>query len=236
MLELSEVCVWYGRRQILHDIELTLEPGECVAVIGSNGAGKTTIARALARIGGRTYGRIAVDGIDLLAIKAHKVARAGLALVPERGGLLSRMTVLENLRLSLESAGRARPGGEDRLAWCYELFPRLKERSTQRAATLSGGERRMLLLSRAIVSGAQYLVLDEPSLGLMPSLTTELLTGVVPRMIREGMAVLLIEQNAEQALSIAARAYVLERGRVVAQGQASTLLASDMVRSAYLGI
>lgn len=236
MLRTEDLCVWYGRRQILFDINIRIPLGQCVAVVGSNGAGKTTLARALAGIGGRTQGRVLLGDIELLALPGHRVAAAGLGLVPERGGTFGRMTVGENLQLSMEYAGRERRGAEERLAWCNELFPRLSERTAQRAATLSGGERRMLLFSRAIVSGAQLLVLDEPSLGLMPSLTTELVTRIVPQLTERGLGVLLIEQNAQQALSVAEGAYVLERGRVVLEGSGPELLSSDLVRAAYLGV
>jgi len=236
MLKVEKLSVWYGRQQVLHDVSLEVASGECVAMVGSNGAGKTTLARTMLGVGGKARGHVWMGDQDLLRLKPHLIAGFGLGIVPERGGTFGRMTVLENLKLSMEFAGSKSEHRDETLEWCYTLFPRLEERLSQKAATLSGGERRMLLISRALLAGAKIMVMDEPSLGLSPQLTAEVIHQVIPRLIERGLGVLLIEQNARQALSIADRGYVLESGQVVLEGSGRELLHSDLVRAAYLGV
>lgn len=233
MLVVEKLSVSYGKRQVLHDVSFSIGANECLAVIGPNGAGKTTLARTLAGIGGRGSGSAQLNDRQVLGLRGDQVVREGLALVPERGGLFTEMTVHENLKISHEFAGT---GDAEDLEMVFELFPRLRERLTQSAGTLSGGERRMLLIGKAMLARPKVLIMDEPSLGLSPLLTSEVILRLVPRLIERDVSVLLIEQNAKLALRTADRALVLDQGRVVAEGASDELMASDSVRTAYVGI
>jgi branched-chain amino acid transport system ATP-binding protein len=234
MLSLESISVHYGAICALRDVSIEVNAGEIVTLIGSNGAGKSTTLRAVSALRRPSSGKISFEGKDLAGKKPHEVLRMGLAQVPEGRGIFPNLTVDENLDLG---AFARKDGGEvakDRTR-VFELFPRLKERLKQRAGTLSGGEQQMLAIGRAMLARPRLLLLDEPSLGLAPQLVQTIF-----RIIREinaaGTTIFLVEQNAHMALQVAHRAYVLEVGRVVMQGNAAELAKSDAVRKAYLGI
>jgi len=220
----------YHGFQVLQGIDLDVLPGITV-VLGPNGAGKTTLLKSLAGLLPRT-GDVTLDGAPLPAEDATACVRQGLALVAEGRQLFPQMTVTENLELG----GWLVPAGlrAERLARAFEDFPRLKERTTQLAGTMSGGEQQMVAVARALMSGPRLLMLDEPSLGLAPRMVDELL-AIVRRIAAQGVTVLMVEQNVRKALCVADRGYVLERGRIVAADNAQALLASDAIRHAYLG-
>ncbi|MBB3180138.1 ABC transporter ATP-binding protein [Variovorax sp. Sphag1AA] len=220
----------YHGFQVLQGIDIDVLPGITV-VLGPNGAGKTTLLKALAGLLPRT-GDVKLDAAPLPAEDATACVRQGLALVAEGRQLFPQMTVTENLELGgwlVPAKVRA-----ERLARAFDDFPRLKERATQLAGTMSGGEQQMVAVARAMMSGPRLLMLDEPSLGLAPRMVDELL-AIVRRIAAQGVTVLMVEQNVRKALQAADRGYVLERGRVVASGDAETLLHSDVIRHAYLG-
>jgi branched-chain amino acid transport system ATP-binding protein len=221
----------YGGIRVLHGVDLDVPAGRLTALVGPNGAGKTTVLRALSGLLPR-QGDVRLDGIPLPASAAAVVAR-GLGQVPEGRELFGRMTVRENLELGAWRTPRAERAA--RLERVVATFPRLGERSRQLAGSLSGGEQQMLAIGRALMTGPRLLMLDEPSLGLAPRLVESLL-AVVRRLPAEGVTVLLVEQNVAQALALAERAHVLERGRVVLSGPAHALLDSEAVRAAYLGV
>ena len=230
-LTVQNLTTGYHGFQVLQDLSLQAAPGITV-IVGPNGAGKTTLLKALAGLLPRT-GTVALDGSDLPAMNATACVQRGLALVAEGRQLFPQMTVTENLELGgwlVPSRTRA-----DRLAQAFEDFPRLKERATQLAGTMSGGEQQMVAVARAMMSGPRLLMLDEPSLGLAPRMVDELL-AIVQRIAAQSVTVLMVEQNVRKALQIAQRGYVLERGRIVASGAAAELLQSDVVRQAYLGV
>jgi branched-chain amino acid transport system ATP-binding protein len=233
MLKVSDLSVAYGKRSVIKDVSFDVQPGECVSIIGPNGAGKTTIARTLLGIGGTGRGSVRLGDSEILGMRGDQIVARGLALVPERGGLFTEMSVEENLKVSNEFGG---DNSTAALELCFELFPRIKERLSQRAGTLSGGERRMLLISKAMLTQPAVVVMDEPSLGLSPLLTSEVILRLTPRLLERGVSVLLIEQNARLALRVAHRALVLDQGRCVAQGTSADILASDSLRTAYVGI
>jgi branched-chain amino acid transport system ATP-binding protein len=228
-LDLDALEAGYGRVHILHDITLTVEPGEIVALIGPNGAGKSTLLRAATGMIPTTAGRVRLDGRELTRSSIEDIARAGVAHVPEGRRLFAGLTVRDNLRL-----GALRTRDED-LTTVLGLFPRLRERLTQVAGSLSGGEQQMCAIGRALMSRPSYLLIDELSLGLAPVLVDEIMARLT-EIAETGTGVLLVEQDAGHALEIAARAYVLENGRITLTGPASELLADPRVRSAYLGI
>jgi branched-chain amino acid transport system ATP-binding protein len=229
LLELDEVSARYGPVQALHGISLTVGEGEIVALLGANGAGKTTTLRAVSGTVRRS-GSVTMSGRRLARAGPEAVARAGVAHVPEGRGIFAELTVWENLRMGAYMR-RGRPDLEPVLAY----FPWLEGRRNQQAGTLSGGEQQMLALARAFVSRPRLLMLDEPSLGLAPLVTQEVYRVVTDLNQREGVAVLVVEQNAAIALTAAARAYVLETGTVAVTGTADELKANDAIRSAYLG-
>ena len=221
----------YHGFQVIQGLDLDVLPGITV-VLGPNGAGKTTLLKALAGLLPRA-GELLLDGATLPSNDATACVRQGLALVAEGRQLFPQMSVTENLELGAWLApARLR---SERLARAFEDFPRLKERATQLAGTMSGGEQQMVAVARAMMSGPRLLMLDEPSLGLAPRMVDELL-AIVRRIAGQGITVLMVEQNVRKALSAADRGYVLERGRVVASGDAETLLHSDVIRQAYLGV
>jgi branched-chain amino acid transport system ATP-binding protein len=234
MLSLESISVHYGAICALRDVSIEVNAGEIVTLIGSNGAGKSTTLRAVSALRRPSSGRISFEGKDLAGKKPHEVLRMGLAQVPEGRGIFPNLTVDENLDLGAFARKDSSEVGKDRTR-VFELFPRLKERLKQRAGTLSGGEQQMLAIGRALLARPRLLLLDEPSLGLAPQLVQTIF-----RIIREinaaGTTIFLVEQNAHMALQVAHRAYVLEVGRVVMQGNAAELAKSDAVRKAYLGI
>jgi branched-chain amino acid transport system ATP-binding protein len=231
-LAVSGLHAGYGPVEVLHGLDLTVGDGEVVVVLGANGAGKTTLLRAISGIIDRR-GSIRLDGKETVATSPDRIVRAGLAQVPQGRGTFMDLTVDENLRLG----GYTRR--DDTVAldldrW-YEVFPRLSERRGQKAGSLSGGEQQMLAIARALMSRPKILLCDEPSLGLAPLIVQELF-GILTRLNREeGLAVLLVEQNANLAMEIADRAYLLETGSIVASGDADTIRNDDAIRQAYLG-
>ena len=229
LLELDDVSARYGPIAALHGVSLTVDEGEIVALLGANGAGKTTTLRAVSGMVRRS-GTVVVGGKKLGRVTPEGVARSGVAHVPEGRGIFAELTVWENLRMGAYMT-RGRP--DFRLVLDY--FPWLESRRNQQAGTLSGGEQQMLALARAFLQRPRLLMLDEPSLGLAPLVTREVFRVVTDLNEKEGLAVLVVEQNAAIALDCASRAYVLETGRVAVSGGADELRANDAVRSAYLG-
>jgi branched-chain amino acid transport system ATP-binding protein len=234
LLTIENLSVHYGAIQALHGLSIAVEPGEIVTLIGANGAGKSTTLRAVSGLVRPSAGRITFDGSDLAGIAPHRILRLGLAQVPEGRGIFPNLTVDENLDLG---AFVRKPGREieDDRKRVFGLFPRLKERLDQRAGTLSGGEQQMLAIGRALLARPRLLLLDEPSLGLAPQLV-QTIFKIIREINASGTTIFLVEQNAHMALRVAHRAYVLEVGSVVMQGDAKQLAASDEVKKAYLGI
>ncbi|HYH32589.1 MAG TPA: ABC transporter ATP-binding protein [Pseudonocardia sp.] len=233
-LEVRGISTSYGPVTALDGVEVVAEPGKITAVLGANGAGKTTLLRTISGLVRPQAGQVLLDGADLTKAPAEAIARAGIAHVPEGRGVITELTVEENLRLGA-LLGASRRKTERGLAQVYEMFPPLAERRRRDAHVLSGGERQMLVVGRALLTGPSVLLLDEPSLGLAPRIVAqifELLRGLVDA---EGVTVLLVEQNARSALSIADVGIVLNLGRVVARDDAATLAADDALRHAYLG-
>ncbi len=233
LLALEALEVAYGGIRAVKGIDLAVESGELVCLIGANGAGKTTTLRAVTGLVPAAGGRVLYDGADISRLRVHEIARRGLALVPEGRGVFPQLTIEENLAMgayarSERSAVRA---DEERV---YGLFPRLKERRRQTAGTLSGGEQQMLAMARALMSRPRLLALDEPSMGLAP-IMVEKVFEVIRAIAAEGVTLLLVEQNARLALETSHRGYVLEGGLVTLQGEARALLGDPRVREAYLG-
>ncbi|MEQ1786201.1 MAG: ABC transporter ATP-binding protein [Acidimicrobiales bacterium] len=230
-LEVAGLHAGYGPVEVLHGIDLTVAQGEVVVVLGANGAGKTTLMRAISGIIDRR-GSVTLDGENITKASPDKVVRAGLAQVPQGRGTFVDLSVDDNLRIGAYT--RRDDAGADLDRW-YEQFPRLHERRTQKAGSLSGGEQQMLAVARALMSRPKLLLCDEPSLGLAPLIVKELF-GILARLNEEeGLAVLLVEQNANLAMEIADRAYLLETGGIVASGDAETMRNDDAIRQAYLG-
>jgi|SRR5438105_1921942 len=233
MLEVNCVAADYGDVRALWDVSLRVNAGEIVALVGPNGAGKTTLMRTIAGLHRPSAGSVSFEGQALNRLASHRIVEHGLILVPEGRHLFGDMTVLENLWLGAFSA-RARAERDKTLARVYEVFPLLRERQKQIAATLSGGQQQMLALGRALMGLPRLLLLDEPSLGLAP-LVVRGIFDVIAAVNREGITVLLVEQNAHLALAVANRAYILEQGRVAGEGTGAALLHDKQVQRAYLG-
>ena len=233
MLEVKNLNVYYGAIHALHDVSFQVEQGEIVTLIGANGAGKTSILHAISRLIPSRGGMIAFNGQEITGTDAFKLVSKGLSQVPEGRRIFCQMTVLENLEMG---AYTRRDKGEldSDLQMVFGHFPRLKERVKQIAGTLSGGEQQMLATARALMAHPTLLMMDEPSMGLSPILVEEIFS-IIRDINREGTTILLVEQNAHMALSIANRAYVLETGNIVMEGEASLLLNDDKVKAAYLG-
>lgn len=232
ILKVDDINVYYGSIHAIKGISFEVEEGEVVTLIGANGAGKSTTLNTISGLLRSKTGSIEFMGQSLAKVPSHKIVERGLALVPEGRRIFLQMTVQENL----EMGAFTQKGGETQqdLEKIYALFPRLKERLKQIAGTLSGGEQQMLAMGRALMSRPKLLILDEPSMGLAPLLVREIF-AIIKEINEEGTTVLLVEQNANMALSIADRAYVLETGRVVLSGTAAELAASEAVQKAYLG-
>lgn len=232
MLEVKDLNVYYGLIHALHDVSFTVEQGEVVALIGANGAGKTTILHTVTGLLRAKSGSVVFEGSDITKKPGHEIVRFGMSHVPEGRRVFAELSVYENLKMGAYT----RPNAEiaDSISKVYARFPRLEERKGQLAGTLSGGEQQMLAMGRALMAKPKILLLDEPSMGLSP-----LFVGEIFRIIEEvsasGTTVLLVEQNAKKALSIADRAYVLETGNAVKTGKASDLLEDDAIKKAYLG-
>jgi len=233
LLEVEGLDAHYGRIQALSGVSLRVEEGEIVTLIGANGAGKTTTLRAISGLIRPSKGTIRFAGQDITRVTPDQIVRTGLIQSPEGRRVFARMTVRENLELGAYTRSDPAEVAAD-LKRVIEVFPRLEERFAQKAGTLSGGEQQMLAMGRALMSHPRLLMLDEPSLGLSPILV-ETIFGVIREINQQGTTVLLIEQNARQALSIASRGYVLEVGKVVFEESAANLMASEAVRAAYLG-
>ena len=234
MLEVRELHVAYGQAPALWGVDLALHAGELLCVVGPNGAGKTTLVNTLAGVLRARGGRIAFEGRDITALAPHRFCEAGIAIVPEGRRLFGSMSVLENLEVgSIVATARARRAQS--LQAVLALFPALEAKLGQAAGELSGGQQQMVAIGRALMARPRLLLLDEPSLGLSPLIVHELFSAV-QRINADGTAVLLVEQNVAPALRIARRAYVLDEGRVVAEGAPEALLARDELRRAYLGV
>ena len=232
MLRFEQVHCHYGAVEALHGVSLEVRRGEIVTLIGRNGAGKTTMLMTLCGKPRVSGGRILFEERDVSAMRTHEIMRLGMAISPEGRRVFSDLTVLENLKMGAFFADRA--AIEDGVAHVFELFPRLKERASQRAGTMSGGEQQMLAIGRALMSKPRLLLLDEPTLGLAPLIIAQIFDII--RKIRDaGVTVFLVEQNAHKALGIADRAYVLENGRIVMTGSGAELLSDESVQNAYLG-
>jgi len=234
MLELAAVDAGYGTFQALFGVSLEVRLGEAVAVIGPNGAGKTTLMRLISGLIRPMHGRVSFDGVDLVSTPAHRILELGIAHVPENRRLFPRMTVEDNLRLGAY-APSSRPKFPARLAFVYDLFPRLLERRRQFAGTLSGGEQQMCAIGRALMSEPKLLLLDEPSAGLAPVIVQQVF-ALVERIRASGLTVLIVEQNVRQVLHVVDRAYLIEAGSIRASGGAAELLAGETIQQAYLGI
>jgi len=234
MLRLDNVSAGYGGFQALFGVDLEVKAGETVAVIGPNGAGKTTLLRVISRLIDPGSGDIVMEGRRLNDVPAHEVIGVGITHVPENRRLFPRLSVEDNLRMGAFSpASRAK--FSQRLAFVYELFPRMQERRRQPAGTLSGGEQQMCAIGRALMSDPKLLLLDEPSAGLAP-VVMQSIFEVVRKMSAEGYTVLIVEQNIRQVLRIAQRGYLLETGRIKASGSSAELLENEEVKKAYLGL
>ena len=234
MLELKDVNAGYGTFQALFDISLEVNAGEAVAVIGPNGAGKTTLMRVISGMTAPFSGDLTMERQSLTTIPPHQIVELGIAHVPENRRLFPGMTVEDNLRLGA-FAKKARGDSKKSLDFVYELFPRMKERRSQLAGTMSGGEQQMCAIGRAIMSGPKLLLMDEPSAGLAPVVVQQVF-GLVRRIREEGYTVLIVEQNVQQVLKVVDRAYLLEAGQLIDSGKSSDLLESETVRKAYMGL
>lgn len=235
MLEAHDIAVRYGNSQAVHGISLTVAAGEMLAIAGANGAGKSTLVNAIAgwsRGPARVDGSVHVGGTDVSSYSAQKRTKAGIALVPEARGAFGEMTVEDNL--VMVNPGRAARGTTYSIDDIYTVFPQLRERAGQRASTLSGGERQMVSIGRALRAAPTLLILDEPSVGLAPRVVLEILQHI-RRLVDEGLAVLLVEQNVRAALEVADRLSLIEQGRVVATGTAAEMADDERTVKAYLG-
>ena len=233
MLKIDNIDVYYGAIHALKGISLEVNEGEIVTLIGANGAGKSTTLRTISGLLKPKAGSITFLGQSIVGVRAHEIVKKGISQVPEGRRVFAEMTVMENLDLGA-FVRKDKAGIQQDLKHVFELFPRLEERKNQSAGTLSGGEQQMLAMGRALMSRPKLLLLDEPSMGLAPLLIKEIFNIIVD-INKSGTTVLLVEQNANMALSIANRAYVLETGRITLSGSAKELAASEDVRKAYLG-
>ncbi len=234
MLEVKDIHTYYGNIHALKGISLTVDKGEIVTLIGSNGAGKTTTLRSICGLQKPRQGSICLNGEDIAPYKAHQVVDKGVAMVPEGRGIFARLTVAENLDLGAYRRSD-KTGIQEDLDYVFSIFPRLKERNRQVAGTLSGGEQQMLATGRALMARPSLLLMDEPSMGLAPVLV-EAIFNVIKVINQKGTTILLVEQNALMALSIAHRGYVIQTGQIVLQDTAANLKDNEMVQKAYLGV
>ena len=232
LLELQDVHVFYGNIEALKGVSMTVGRGEIVTLIGSNGAGKSTTLRAISGTHKPRTGVVRLAGREIDHLPAHEIVGLGIAHSPEGRKVFSRMTVFENLQMGAFSRGKA--SIDDDVARVFDLFPRLRERRTQKAGTMSGGEQQMLAMGRALMARPTVLLLDEPSMGLSPILTEQIF-NIINEINSQGTTVLLVEQNALMALNVAHRGYVLQTGRIILTDTASNLAANEQVRQAYLG-
>jgi branched-chain amino acid transport system ATP-binding protein len=233
MLKVTDLEVSYGMIQAIQGISFEVEQGEVIALIGANGAGKTTILHTVTGLLKSKAGKIEFEGMDITKMPGHKIVSLGMAHVPEGRRVFADLTVLENLKLGAYTRNDKQEI-EDTLKMIYKRFPRLEERKSQLAGTLSGGEQQMLAMGRALMSHPKIILMDEPSMGLSPIFVSEIF-NIIKEISASGTTVLVVEQNAKKALSIANRAYVLETGKIVLDGVAKDLLENDSVKKAYLG-
>lgn len=233
LLEVTDLKVNYGLIQAIKGVSFTVNCGEIVALIGANGAGKTTIMHSVCNLIPKTGGKVTFEGNDITNIPAHKLVPMGISQVPEGRRIFQELTVAENLKMGAYTR-RDKKENEETLERMYKRFPILKDRAKQIAGTLSGGEQQMLAMSRALMSHPKLLLLDEPSMGLSP-LYVNTIFDMIKKVNEEGTTVLLVEQNAKKALTIADRAYVLETGTMITEGTGHDLLEDDSIKKAYLG-
>lgn len=233
MLEVKNLSVSYGAIEAVKDISFTVNDGEIVSLIGANGAGKTTTLHTITGLVPAKSGSVMYNGVNLLKTHNNKIVTLGMAHIPEGRHVFTRMSVEENLEMGAFSLKDQSDLKKD-LDMVYGLFPRLKERRNQKAGTLSGGEQQMLAMGRALMSHPKTILMDEPSMGLSPKLVKEIFS-IIRKLHEQDITILLVEQNARMALSIADRAYVLETGRITMEGDAKELLNNEQVRKAYLG-
>ena len=233
MLEVKDLQVYYGVIQAIKGVSFEVDQGEVIALIGANGAGKTTILHTITGLTAAKSGSVLFEGKDITRTPGHKIVSMGMAHVPEGRRIFANLTVLQTLKLGAYTR-KDKQETEDTLQMVYSRFPRLEERKNQIAGTLSGGEQQMLAMGRALMSHPKIILMDEPSMGLSPIFVSEIF-DIIKEVQKSGTTVLLVEQNAKKALSIADRAYVLETGNIVLEGKASDLLHNDLVKKAYLG-
>ena len=233
MLEIKDIEVYYGMIQAIKGISFEVNEGEVIALIGANGAGKTTTLHTITGLLSPKKGSVIFEGKDITKVPAHKIVSLGIAHVPEGRRVFAELTVYENLKMGAYTR-KDKDEIEKTLEMVYKRFPRLEERKNQLAGTLSGGEQQMLAMGRALMSHPKIIVMDEPSMGLSPILVNEIF-DIIQEVSKGGTTVLLVEQNAKKALSIADRAYVLETGRIVLDGDAKVLMNDDSIKKAYLG-
>lgn len=233
LLEIKNLQVNYGMIQAIKDVDFHVEEGEVVALIGANGAGKTTILHTVSGLLTPVHGSIFFDGTDITKIPGHKIVSMGMAHVPEGRRVFANLSVLQNLKMGAFTR-KDKKEIDDSLQYIFSHFPRLEERKKQLAGTLSGGEQQMLAMGRALMSNPRIILMDEPSMGLSPIFVNEIF-DIIQTVSKSGTTVLLVEQNAKKALSIADRAYVLETGKIVMEGKASELLDNEDIKKAYLG-
>ena len=234
LLELSNVHVAYGDAPAVWDASLEIDAGQIVSVVGPNGAGKSTLINAIAGILRPRHGKILIDGIDVSAIPGHRVCEHGVAIVPEGRRLFVEMSVQDNLELGAYRAG-ARSASRETMDDVFSLLPVLKDRRTQIAGSMSGGQQQMVAIGRALMARPRLLLMDEPSLGLSPLIVADMFR-IIRRINERGVAVLLVEQNIHQALEVAHHAYVIEQGRIVTSGKPEALLSNPKIMEAYLGV
>ena len=233
MLEVKDIEVYYGMINAVKGVSFEVNEGEVVALIGSNGAGKTTVLHTVSGLLRAKSGSITLKGKDITAMPAHKTVAMGMAHIPEGRRIFKELTVYENLKMGAYTLNN-KAEFKRNLEYVYEHFPRLKERKNQTSGTMSGGELQMLAMGRALMSSPDIILMDEPSMGLSPLFVTEIFK-IIEEIAKDGKTVLLVEQNAKKALSIADRAYVLETGRITMEGKASELMDNEAVKKAYLG-
>jgi branched-chain amino acid transport system ATP-binding protein len=236
LLEVRDIVVNYGRIEALHGVSLSVREGELVTLLGSNGAGKTTTMRAISGLRPLTRGSVWFEGRDISCMKAHTRVAEGIIQAPEGRGVFPGMTVIENLEMGCYVRKfPTKAEHREKLDWIFDTFPRLAERRSQVGGTLSGGEQQMLSIGRALMARPRVLLLDEPSMGLAPMVIQQIF-GIIADINSHGTTILLVEQNAQQALSRSDRAYILETGAITREGSAHELLDDDSIRAAYLGV
>jgi len=233
MLEVKDLEVYYGMIQAIKGISFEVNEGEIIALIGANGAGKTTTLHTVTGLLPAKKGSVIFEGKDITKIPGHKIVSMGMAHVPEGRRIFAQLSVLQNLRMGAYTR-KDKNEIEETLKMVYKRFPRLEERQNQMAGTLSGGEQQMLAMGRALMSHPKIILMDEPSMGLSPIFVNEIF-DIIKEVSKSGTTVLLVEQNAKKALSIADRAYVLETGKIVLEGKADVLMNDDSIKKAYLG-